>query len=160
MLLAVKMFVGFMLLGASLSVWMFFGEFLSFRTSAPVETVMEGEAIRSITKADLYLVEFEGGSSPVLGDAESVSSELPPSVERSFVGSNLPGMKILSVIPAGSTVVVTGVVRTVNAPMELRGNIVGHAEEVDLSFVQDYASPSPVLVSRLFSPSPPSTIVE
>lgn len=153
-MLAVKMFLGFMLLGAALSVWMFFGEMISLRSSVPIEAVMEDGDVRSVTKVDLYLVEFEGVSSPVLGDAESVSSDLPAPVDRSLVGSSLPGMRILGVIPAGSSVMVTGATRTVNAPLELRGRVDGHDGEVDLSFVQDYASDSPSLSARLFSPAP------
>lgn len=154
MLRPVKISLAFMLLGAGLSLWMFFGEMLSFRLTTPHELSANGEEMRASTRVDLYLVELGGSPVPVLGDAASISDELPPSVDRSLVGSSLPGMKILAVIPAGTTVVATSAIRTVNAPVELRGSVEGHQGEVDLSFVQDYAAGLPSLTPRLFRPAP------
>jgi hypothetical protein len=147
-----KMVVGFMLAGAALSVWMFFGQLFSSRAPSSSEILDARVRLAAVSKSDLYLVEFVGVRLPAIGDASAISSELPEEIDLAFVGSAAAGMKIVGLVPAGSRVSVTGGTKTVNTPLELRGIVEGFDGEVDLSFVQEYSAEKPALSARLFSP--------
>lgn len=158
-ILVVKMFLVFMVLGTSLSLWTFFGQLFSSEPARPPGLIVGAEGMEMRTKVDLYLVELEGSPVPVLGDASSISSELPSPVDRSFVGDSVPGIKILEVLPSGAALIVTSASQSANSPVGLRGTIPGRAGEVDLSFIQDYSSDTPTLSVRVFMEPPPIPVL-
>ncbi len=137
-----------LLAGVAFALWQLFGGLFA-------DIVEDLSGVRGSVERDLYLVEFSGSQMLVLGDARTLSVELPPTVDPKEIGQTYGTMKIRGVIPVGTVVEITHAERKLNTPTELRGRLPQYSEIIDLSFIQDYSSSQPAFRSSDMRLLPP-----